>query len=347
VEISGNTITNVGFKGIQIEVDGDGGTILNAVVFNNQLSAQTPGAGTSRGIRVLGGATNTSITGNTISGFYRGVYQSYSFGQPGATGPIGTVLHDNIFSGNWYYGLENQYTAPANVIDATHNWWGDISGPSVVGYGSGDGVSANVVYEPWHSAGFVANTYTARQAATASGDFTVSLPGTIASAVRTGTGSATVTVGKYSVNPGTATFTGDIQSYLEVHVPDATGTDEIEIRLYYTDAEVAGLAESTLALYWWMWSYNYSSGSWLRCSDTGVNTTSNYIWARIRASGPSGTTPDLSYLSGQGFGGGGTPAGAGGGGGVPPFPSIYVGIGVALAAGMAGYFVHRRLVAHR
>jgi len=343
VEISGNTITNVGFKGIQLEVDGDGGTILNAVVSNNQLSAQTPGVGTSRGIRLLGGTTNTTITGNTISGFYRGVYQSYSFGVPGTTGPTGTVLHDNIFSGNWYYGLENQYTAPANVIDATHNWWGDVSGPSVVGYGSGDGVSANVVYEPWHSAGFVANTYTGRETLTSSGDFTVSLPGTIASAVRTGTGNTTVNVAKYSVNPGTETFTGDIRSYLEVYVPDATGSDQIEIRLYYTDAEIAGLAESTLGLYWWMWSYNYSSGSWLRCSETGVNTGSNYIWARIRA---SGTTPDFSYLSGQGFGGGGTPAGAGGGG-APVFPSIYVGIAAALGAGIIAYFIHRRMASQK
>jgi hypothetical protein len=92
-----------------------------------------------------------------------------------------------------------------------------------------------------------------------------------------------------------------------------------------------------------MWSYNYSSGSWLRCSETGVNTGSNYIWARIRA---SGTTPDFSYLSGQGFGGGGTPAG-GGGGGAPVFPSVYIGIAAAMGAGIMAYFIHRRMASQK
>ncbi|WP_144180803.1 hypothetical protein, partial [Pseudomonas sp. Kh14] len=34
-------------------------------------------------------------------------------------------------------------------LDATYNWWGDESGPSGVGSGTGDAVSANVNYSPW------------------------------------------------------------------------------------------------------------------------------------------------------------------------------------------------------
>ena len=34
-------------------------------------------------------------------------------------------------------------------IEAGYNWWGAASGPAGVASGSGDAVSANVIYEPW------------------------------------------------------------------------------------------------------------------------------------------------------------------------------------------------------
>ena len=45
-------------------------------------------------------------------------------------------------------------------------------------------------------------------------------------------------------------------------------------------------------LYWW------DGSAWVPCSDTGVNTRENYIWAKIRAD----TTPSLSDLKGTPFG---------------------------------------------
>jgi hypothetical protein len=49
------------------------------------------------------------------------------------------------------------------------------------------------------------------------------------------------------------------------------------IKVYYTDAEVSGLDESTLRLYY----YNETSGSWqvYDSPNGGVNTTGNYVWA--------------------------------------------------------------------
>ena len=37
------------------------------------------------------------------------------------------------------------------TADGRWNWWGDITGPSGVGPGSGDAISSNVLYEPWLS----------------------------------------------------------------------------------------------------------------------------------------------------------------------------------------------------
>ena len=48
---------------------------------------------------------------------------------------------------NWTgNGVRNDTT---NSIDARHNYWGDPSGPSGVGPGSGAGVTNNVLYSPW------------------------------------------------------------------------------------------------------------------------------------------------------------------------------------------------------
>ncbi|MBS7629015.1 hypothetical protein KEJ23_03460 [Candidatus Bathyarchaeota archaeon] len=49
----------------------------------------------------------------------------------------------------------------------------------------------------------------------------------------------------------------------------------------------------TLKLYWW------TGSGWVACSDTGVDTVKNYIWARITAT----STPNLNQLTGTPFGG--------------------------------------------
>jgi hypothetical protein len=52
----------------------------------------------------------------------------------------------NNIAGNDLLGV---YNAATEDVDATKNWWGDASGPSGVGPGSGDTVSANVTFDPW------------------------------------------------------------------------------------------------------------------------------------------------------------------------------------------------------
>ncbi len=108
--------------------------------------------------------------------------------------------------------------------------------------------------------------------------------------IKSGSGTPTVIIAKYSNNPGTR-LSGDMEKYIDVHIDDATDVTEIEIRLYYTDAEIAGLDESSLRLHWW------DGSDWVECSDTGVNMAENYIWAKIR----NDTDPSLSELTGTPF----------------------------------------------
>jgi len=51
----------------------------------------------------------------------------------------------------------------------------------------------------------------------------------------------------------------------------------VELRIYYTDAEVAaaGINENTLGLYRW------DGSNWVQVADSGVNTVENYVWGNL------------------------------------------------------------------
>jgi hypothetical protein len=58
----------------------------------------------------------------------------------------GIAVNFNNIVGNSRYGVWNN---GGETLDATANWWGDVSGPSSVGPGGGDAVSSKVLYSPW------------------------------------------------------------------------------------------------------------------------------------------------------------------------------------------------------
>jgi predicted outer membrane repeat protein len=206
----------------------------------------------------------------------------------------GVDAHVNLndIMDNTGYGVYYKYNGAGylEAIDATNNWWGATDGPGGEGPGSGDEVSTRVNYEPWLGV----TVDNAKAGAITDG----TLDNVAAAGVEVVVnGSATVTTANYSGNPGSG-FNGDIGKYIDVFIDDASGVTELEVRLYYTDAEIAGLNESSLVLRWW------NGTDWVACSDSGVNTEdtgdySGYIWAKIR----SDTTPTLADLTGSVFGG--------------------------------------------
>lgn len=273
---------------------------------NTTITSNTISRNTASGFRLRADETNTIIRGNNITG-----------NNTSDVATAGGILIENDADvsqitanfnnivGNKQYGILNN---GINGLDASNNWWGDSSGPSGVGSGSGDAVSANVDYDPWTGAE-IENSKTGSVT-----DGTLDAKAEAGTEVDVkGTATVTVTAAKYSGNPGDG-FSGDIGKYIDVHIDTTTGVTELEIRLYYTDAEVAGKIESTLRMYWW------DGTSWSPCTDSGVDTSLNYIWAKIR-SDTTDTTPNLTQLAGTPFGGSGSPVvvtggGGGGGGGV-------------------------------
>ncbi|MFT3883715.1 MAG: hypothetical protein QM703_29310 [Gemmatales bacterium] len=119
------------------------------------------------GLRILAGAANLTITQNTFDSNTLGVFFVTGSGannaqllnnfftnntsdgvrfQAGFTG-TGTALHNNQFSGNGTYSLDN---ASAATIDASSNWWNSTNAATIAG--TINGVS-NVDFTPFLNSG--------------------------------------------------------------------------------------------------------------------------------------------------------------------------------------------------
>lgn len=90
------------------------------------------------------GSSTVAFTGNSnqITDFDYGVLVDE--GTPDLVESV--AMNFNAFMGNVSYGFYNNAAATA---DALYNWWGDGSGPSGVGAGTGDAVSSGVLFDPF------------------------------------------------------------------------------------------------------------------------------------------------------------------------------------------------------
>jgi hypothetical protein len=122
-------------------------------------------------------------------------------------------------------------------------------------------------------------------------------------------GEVVITAKKYQSNPHPEVPppADMLPRYIDIEIDNLDAVDwPMYVEQTYTDAEVAGLVEANLGMYY------FQAGAWHRCSDTGVNTTANYIWANMTKSELSGSpiaigSPAAAPPSAP-------PAGGGGGG---------------------------------
>ncbi len=128
--INGNTFSGNQIDGVYFGQGGVGNTLTNNTITNNGVNLRPDG----HGVYFWMGGGNT-VTGNTITGNRASGIQLFQ--------SAGNLINFNSIYGNGY-GINTD-----TDVDATCNWWGDCSGPSGVGLGSGDSVSANVEYDPW------------------------------------------------------------------------------------------------------------------------------------------------------------------------------------------------------
>jgi len=280
--IEGNVISDFSNGGVGISCQ-----CLNTEIRNNNVTGYVDGTAMtfekSHHDRPI--SENVKVKNNNFTGNRRGIYV-----WPDQTELKGITVNFNNIAGNSRYGVQND---GGETLDATKNWWGDASGPDhwdINPDGEGDRVSDSVDFEPWLGAALITVKTEAVTddiiAAKEEADTEVTVNGT-----------ATVTLAQYAGNPG-----GDaprcltpLDKYIDIYVPDTTEATELEIKLYYTDAEVAaaGIDEESLQPFSW------NDTAWVQCSDSGINTASDYIWARIS----NNTTPSLADLQGTPLGG--------------------------------------------
>ncbi|NNF02174.1 MAG: T9SS type A sorting domain-containing protein [Bacteroidia bacterium] len=152
--ITGSTFDNNMYTGkgvgdwLDYALDISAGAIVNVTnntITNNKGTASSDGS-KSAGILVstfFGPGTTAVIFGNTINDNTCGVTVGFN----GLDASIATINNNNI-TGNTLFGVNTTNA----LVDATLNWWGDASGPSGNGPGSGDAVSDSVIFCPWLNA---------------------------------------------------------------------------------------------------------------------------------------------------------------------------------------------------
>jgi len=303
VEINENIIANNGWCGIELW-----GT-------NNSVISQNNIVGNGRwGIYLSENSYNNTIVANNITCNLVGIY-NYSGNN--------TACYNNIWDNGAWWGGSGVHSYV--WFNASLNWWGDVSGPGGAGLGTGDAVTENVLYSPWLNAPYPEGTpisAAGKKSTVELGEVFDARAETGVEVLTSGYGSVELGVLNYTDNPVGAGFTGDIGSYIDVWINTASGVDMLEIKLYYDEEliESMGVDEDDLRMYWW------NGTDWVECSDTGVNTTGDYIWARVNAA----TTPSLADLAG-------TPFAAGAsymlvGGEVAPSSALILTLAIALVA---------------
>ncbi len=143
--VTGNTYTGKGaVDGLDYGVEvgyGGSATISGNTITDCTATASSDGSN-SAGILVTdyyGPGTTATIRLNVLENNTMGIAVGYL-----DTDASIVEAHYNSLSGN-AWGIDS--TGP--VVDATLNWWGNVSGPSGEGSGTGDAVSTKVIFSPW------------------------------------------------------------------------------------------------------------------------------------------------------------------------------------------------------
>jgi hypothetical protein len=147
-EIKGNTMTDAILTALALctsdidkihDVEIADNTILRSTTYPSPPASWGPWLS---GMHIGSTVYNMNITGNTIAD---GNYHSIVIHDRGTTDLSNVHINCNNMDNN-PDGFVNEVTV---AVDAVYNWWGDATGPSGQGTGSGDPVSASVDFDPW------------------------------------------------------------------------------------------------------------------------------------------------------------------------------------------------------
>ena len=163
VTISDNEIVN-GYIGVALEGGSQGNPASQNIIENNDIHSNEVGV-------MVDSGDNNIIRNNNIHNNDDGVLISDNHAVPEGNQILGNTIsdnggknlrtgivvysasgneaHENVISRN-VIGVEN--TDSENPFDATKNYWGSLSGPTIQtnASGTGDGISGSVLYRPFY-----------------------------------------------------------------------------------------------------------------------------------------------------------------------------------------------------
>jgi parallel beta-helix repeat protein len=145
--LEGNAVRDNYFAGIRLTNNANTTNIIGNTIIGNAVESGNSGAG----IFIKNNSSSSVILGNLIQG-------NNANGVLVTNGNTGTMVQFNAFIGHVEYGVKNLGTDPTYVVDARFNYWGAANGPgggvqdpatSKSATGSGNNISANVLFDPY------------------------------------------------------------------------------------------------------------------------------------------------------------------------------------------------------
>jgi hypothetical protein len=239
--------------------------------------------------------SNLTIRGNTINNSSKSTVGAIDVDATTATIIVGNDIEDNkgysvhiaanqdkvTVVGNNFGGNGKGFkNATTTKMSAVNNWWGDVSGPSGEGTGTGDAVSTYVTYKPFLLAPVAAGT----TAAGATGLDAKTICGVQVSGL---TSSTLIWLAQYTANPKDVEPTYDAlaDAWFDVYITDGVGT--ATVKLYADD-----ITKDTDAYFW-----STLKNKWEACSSQGASASGGYVWVTITTA----TSPNLDDLCGLPF----------------------------------------------
>ena len=142
--ISGNNVSGASWEGYDSGKGYDGDTWTGAGILIMDITADLEISDNTLhsndvGIDIEAGSL-TTIQSNEI---YNNAYGIVSWNEDPS------INYNNIENNDEYGLFRTSMGTGTGILNAINNWWGHITGPSSVGPGDGDSVSANVNFDPW------------------------------------------------------------------------------------------------------------------------------------------------------------------------------------------------------
>jgi len=143
VEGCDDGIAIIDFPGSKYGATWDYHIISNVTVTNNTLVRNI------WHIDIANDARNITVTYNSVINATEDGIDVWSYSGVDVA-PTNIKIHYNNIEGSGSCGIWADESV-TETVDARYNWWGDSSGPSGIGPGTGDAITGNVLFDPWLS----------------------------------------------------------------------------------------------------------------------------------------------------------------------------------------------------